>query len=202
MEAGDRNQDFFPLRGNCCLGRQGWLARLGASMTPHPVFTAGKGCFHLGQGEESHVQGSLAVGVHGEYSPTRTGMVTLMRTEDSAPCRSKRWARESGRTGFEFGPQQLWPSDLKQKSCWCLGPKLLHLCSRGNSDLSELTWGLKKVTEDTCLAGCLTEGTVHLGVSFSSSVSPPAVSRTQSTAGSRVGCVRESVNAFKKLEFT
>lgn len=109
-EAGDRNQDFFPLRGNCCLGRQGWLARLGASTTPHPVFAAGKSRFHLCQGEGSPIQGSLAVGARGELSPTRTGRVRPRHTEDSAPCTRASWALASGRPGVH-----IWTSALAAK---------------------------------------------------------------------------------------
>lgn len=79
-------------------------------------------------------------------------------------------------------------------TCKCSEPKLVHLGNWAHSDLSDLPQGFKKVTEDTCLARCLTVSAFHLGVSFFFSISPPAVSINQSTVG-------RSVKAFEKLEF-
>lgn len=82
LHAVETRQDNFLLKGSCCLGRVGWLARLGGSVTPHSVFAAGKSCLHFCQGKESHTQGSLAVWVRSEMSPTRTRKVMPRCSED------------------------------------------------------------------------------------------------------------------------
>lgn len=199
-EAGDRKQDFFSTQGKLLSGMSG-MGWQGWEPQPFPTLSLllGKAAFILAKG------GAPPSKVPWQSGFTVNCLQPELRGLGPGTPRSRPHTRERAGLMRQAGLGSnlgLGTSGQVNSSTSCKGsePKLVRLGNWANRDLSELPRGFKKVTEDTRLAGCLTGAATHLGVPFSFSISSPAVSINQSTAGSGVGRVQESVKAFEKLE--